>query len=437
MRLLHLAWPHLPLRLEATRHPLPPGPLVLGGQPWEAGTVLDASPAAVRLGVRRGQPLGSAHKLVPEATFLVPDPPAYRAAVEAALEALAGFTPAVEGEVNPEAPAFGRILLGIEGLARLWGDEPTLLRRVVAHLAPLLPGAPRAGMGNTRFGAAVAASVARTNAAASLTWAAIPPGPAAVEAAFLAPLPIRLLPADEETQARFRIFGLARLGDLARLPRSAVVARFGAGGGELHDLVRGLDRRPLVPRRPVERLRAEAELEPPVETLEPLRFVLHGLAGALCEQLAARGAGTTHAVLELELERGGTTPAVAVPTLRLEQALPEAVAQAELVERLLLARLEIQPPDAPVMRLALELDGRAPAAATQLGLFTPQAAQAERLAWQLAALAIRFGPDRLLRATLRDPEARLPEERTAWLPATEPFPAAQPHPRTGARGSVP
>ncbi|HYA50098.1 MAG TPA: hypothetical protein VEG33_02895, partial [Streptosporangiaceae bacterium] len=87
--------------------------------------VLDANPAAQQLGVRRGQPLGSAHKLAPEATFLDPEPATYRAAVEAALEALGDFTPAVEGESDPAAAAFGRMLLGVEGLTRLWGDEPT------------------------------------------------------------------------------------------------------------------------------------------------------------------------------------------------------------------------------------------------------------------------------------------------------------------------
>src|SRR5580765_6817253 len=106
MRLLHLAWPHLPLRLELAARGLPwtPAmPLVLGGQPWEPGHVLDRSPAAARLGVRPGQPLGSAHKFVPEATFLAADPPAYRAAFETALDALAAFTPSLEGEADPAA----------------------------------------------------------------------------------------------------------------------------------------------------------------------------------------------------------------------------------------------------------------------------------------------------------------------------------------------
>ena len=423
MRLLHLTWPNLSLRLELARLGLPwtpTTPLVLGGRPWDPGSVLDRSPAAARFGVRPGQPLGVAHRLVPEATFLEADPAAYAVAFEAVLEALAAFTPAIEGETDSTAPAFGRALLGIEGLDRLWGDEATLTARVRAAVAARLPAAPRAGIGNTRFGAAVAASMARQ--AASLVT--IPPGGATEEAAFLAPLPIRLLPAPE-LEGRFALFGLRRIGDLAALPRSAVVARFGTLGGELHDLARGLDGRPLRPRRPVERLRAEAELDPPVEQLESLRFVLHHLAGALCEQLAARGAGATRAVLELDLEGParptdrGTPPDPAPPALRIEQVLPEPVAQAALVERLLVARLETTTLTAPVVRLALELDGRAPQAGSQLGLFTPQSANAARLDWQLASLAIRFGATSLWRVGLGDPEAALPEARTAWTPAGE------------------
>ncbi|HEY8169082.1 MAG TPA: hypothetical protein VIF84_10225 [Candidatus Limnocylindrales bacterium] len=377
----------------------------MGGRPWDPGTVLDRSPAAARFGVRPGQPLGVAHRLVPEATFLEADPAGYAAAFEAVLDALATFTPAVEGETDPSAPAFGRALLGIEGLDRLWGDESTLTARARAAVAATLPAAPRAGIGNTRFGAGVAASLARD--AGSLT--AIQAGGATEEADFLAPLPIRLLPAPE-LEGRFALFGLRRIGDLAALARSAVVARFGALGGELHDLARGLDGRPLHPRRPVERLRAEAELDPPVDQLESLRFVLHHLAGALCAQLAAHGAGAAQAILELELD------APAISAVRIEQVLPEPVAQPDLVERLLVARLATTDLPAPVIRLSLELDGRAPQAGSQLGLFSPQSANAARLEWQLASLAIRFGPDRLWRVGLGDPEAALPEARATWTP---------------------
>jgi len=428
MRILYLDWPHLPLRLEAARRPPePPLPdlVVLGGQPWEPGSVLDCSPAARALGVRREQPLGSAHNLVPEACFLPADPEAYRSTFEEALEALARFTPSLEGETDPSQRAFGQTLLGIEGLARLWGDESTLAARVMGSVASILPGEPRAGIGNTRFGAQVAAVVGGTRrqgaaggsrppvAIDGTRLEVIPAGDAQAEAAYLAPLSIRLLPAEPEMLDRLRLFGLTRIGEFAALPRSAVLARFGQPGGDIHDLARGLDGRPLRPRRPIERLRAEAELEPPVDGLEPLRFVLHHLCGTLCEQLSARGAGASRASLVLSLEGAP----VDASQLRYDQALPEPAAAPELLERLLMARLEAEPPSAAVERLALELHGAAPAAGQQLGLFTPQLGRQARLDWQLTGLAIRFGAGRILQARLLDPEAALAQDRSTWRPA--------------------
>jgi nucleotidyltransferase/DNA polymerase involved in DNA repair len=415
MRLLYLEWPHLALRLALGRDPSMTEAVVLGGRPWDPGQVVDRSPAAAGLGVQRGQPLGTAHSLAPEACFLPLDATSVAAPFESALSALESLAPAVEGGSDPATPAFGRILVGIEGLARLWGDEPTLLGRALDLAASWLPGAPRSGIGNTRFGAAMAA---RTGAGV------IPVGGWREEAAFLAPLPLDLLPASAETRTRLRVLGLRRMEELAALPRSAVIARFGGEGAELHDLVRGLDRRPLRPRRPVERLRAEVELAPAVEELEPLRFVLHHLCATLCEQLAARGAGAARAMLTLSLEshRRPGQPG----TLGYQQALPEPAAAPSLLERLLLARLEASPPGAPVERLALELSGAAPEAGQQLTLFDRQLVQAARLEWQLASLAIRFGEERILRASSDDPEARLAEQRFHWQNAAPRLPTTPP-----------
>jgi nucleotidyltransferase/DNA polymerase involved in DNA repair len=408
MRLLYLDWPHLPLRLALGRDPGPEEAAVLGGRPWDPGAVLDRSPAAGALGVRRGQTLGTAHSLAPEALFLPLDAPVLVDPVEATADALSGLAPAVEVELDPHAPSFGRVLVGIEGLARLWGDEPTLVALALERVGSSLPGRPRTGIGNTRFGAEMAA---RTGAGA------IPPGGRREEAAFLAPLPLGWLPADLETQDRLRVLGLSRMGELAALDHSAVIARFGPAGAKLHDLVRGMDRRPLRPRRPVERLAAAVELDPAVDSLEPLRFVLHRLCGTLCEQLSARGAGAARAVLRLELD---LPPHSSQPArLCYEQALPEPAAAPDLLERLLLARLEAAPPAAPVARLGLELAGAAPEAGQQLTLFGRQLAQSARLEWQLTSLVVRFGKDRILRASVGDHEARLAEDRFDWQPAVE------------------
>ena len=424
MRLLHLYWPHLLLRLARHRQvacgSFPSGPIVLGGRPWDEGVVLDLSPDARALGVRRGMPLGNAHRLAPEATFVIPDPDADRAAVEAALDRLAAFSPGVAGTVEPADPSFGLLEVQLDGLERLWGAEPILVERIRGALAPILPGRPRAGIAGTRFAATLAAALAGAGRAAGALhgtrrvagFRSVPPGG---EAAFLAPLPAELLTPDRDVRARLARFGLRRIGAVAELPRSALVARFGAEGERLHARARGEETDPFRPRRAAERLVLALPLEPAVGELEPLRFLLHRLAAALAEQLLARGVAASRARLRLELDLAfalAGTPA----ELAFEQRLPELTAEAEAIERLLFARLERTPPPAPVGRLELELADVAPATGQQIALFVPQAARSARLGWQLARLALMFGEDRLRRVELADPEAPLPEARWRWRP---------------------
>ena len=373
------------------------------------------------MGVRRGMPLGSAHRLAPEAVFLDLQPAADRANLEAALDRLAAFSPGIAGETDPSEPMFGRIEVQLDGLRRLWGPEPELVRRAIGILGPLLPGTPRAGVAGTRFAALVAAATARGGTTARGAPPArdrgrddfriVPPGD---EVVFLHPLSVALLTADPEIQGRLARLGLRRIGQVADIPRSALVARFGAEGERLHARARGEETDPFRPRTPPERMVLALPVEPAVEDLEPLRFLLHRLAGALADQLAARGMATARVHLRLMLETTFAAQATQ-PVVALEQRLPEPTAEAEAIERLLLAQLERTPPAAPVERLELELVEVAAAAGQQLALFVPQAAREARLGWQLARLALTFGDDRIRRAELADPEAPLPETRWRWI----------------------
>ena len=407
MRLLHLHWPHLPLALARARTSgsFPTGPTILGGQPWTPGTVIDASPEARALGVRRGMALGAAHRLAPEAVFLDPEPEADGVAIEAAFERLAAFSPGIAGTADPGDPGFGLFEVQVDGLGPLWGAEPVLVGRIVDALAQLLPDAPRAGIAGTRFAATIAAVHATPDEPLL-----VPPGD---DAAFLAPYPAVLLTTDPDVRARLTRFGLRRVGAVAELARTALVARFGEEGARLHARARGEETDPFRPRRAPERLVLALPIEPAVEDLEPLRFVIHRLAGALTDQLQARGLAAVRAHLRLDLDlafaRRGIPAEVTV-----EQRFPEPTADVEAVERLLFARLERTPPPAPVARLELELAGAEPATGQQLALFEPQAARNARLGWQLMRLALTFGEDRLRRAVITDPEAPLPERRWAW-----------------------
>jgi hypothetical protein len=410
MRLIHLYWPHLPIRMARSRHSdsFPTDrPVVLGGQPWTDGLVIDADPAARALGVRRGIPLGSAHRLAPEAAFLDPETDADTAAVEAAFETLARFSPGLAGTTDPTDPAFGLIELQADGLDRLWGPDPVLVGRLVEALVGVLPGAPRPGIAGTRFAATVAAGHAEPAVARI-----VEPGG---DAHFLAPLPSSLLSPDPDVRARLARFGLRRIGAVAELPRSAVVARFGEEGERLHARARGEEIERFRPRRAPERLILALPIDPPVAETESLRFVLHRLAGALAAQVDARGMAAARATLRLTLEmafaRAGTPAELVV-----EQRFPEPTADADAIERLLLARLERTPPPAAVERLELELAGVEPAVGQQLPLFVPQAARTARLGWQLARLALTFGEDRVRKVVVTDPDALLAEKRWSWRP---------------------
>jgi protein ImuB len=414
MRRLHLFLPHLPLHLARARRsePFPTGPLVLGGRPWDPGPVIDADPTARALGVRRGMPLGSAHRLAPEATFIEPDPDADRGAAEGVFETLAQSSPSLAGTSDPFDVAFGLFEVGIDGLGPLWGPEPALIERLAGAVTAALPGdadgAPlpaRTGIAGTHFAATVAAMAARPDAPI-----VVPPED---EAAFLADRPSALLTTDPDIRARLTRFGLRRIGAVAELPRSALIARFGEEGARLHARANGQETDRFQARRATERLGLALPIEPPVDDLEPLRFVLHRLVTALAGQLTGRGLAADRAVLTLELDMA-FAPAGTSPRIEVEQRFPEPTADPEAVERLLFARLEREPPPAAVERLDLELRGTTPAAGQQLPLFVPQAARTARLGWQLARLALTYGEDRIRRVAITDPEAPLAEERWTW-----------------------
>jgi protein ImuB len=358
-------------------------------------------------------PLGVAHRLASEALFLDPDLVEDAAAVAAALDRLAGFSPGVAAETDPTRPGFGRIEVQLDGLERLWGPEPLMVSRIAEALAAILPGPPLAGIAGTRFAAAVAASLAGKASGSASSVVSLRIVDPSADAAFLAPLSAALLSRDPEVRARLDRFGLRRIGGVAELPRSALVARFGPAGELLHARARGEETDPFSPYQTPQRMAMALPIDPPVSDVEGLRFVLHRLTGALGDQLEARGAATARARLTLELDRSfslGEVPA----TITIDQPLPEPTSEGLAIERLLIARLEAAPPGAPVSRLDLELDEVAPAAGTQLSLFTPQTARTSRLSWQLARLGLRFGTERVGAMELVDPEAALPEARWKW-----------------------
>ncbi len=141
---------------------------------------------------------------------------------DAAHEALRGLTN------DLEVVDFGAFLLDCEP----FGDAEAaqaVIRTAIQSSAPV-----QVGIAGNRFTAEQAARISGI----------VPPGK---ERTFLAPLDVRRLPLSAEMERRLIVLGLRTLGDLAALPKAALVNQFGKEAAVLYEMARGRDPRPLRP----------------------------------------------------------------------------------------------------------------------------------------------------------------------------------------------
>ncbi|MEO8258642.1 MAG: hypothetical protein ABI868_14940 [Acidobacteriota bacterium] len=304
------------------------------------------------------------------------------------------------------------VSIDIRGLDRLLGDPGAIgaeLRRSAAARG-------------LRLQVAVAAT--RT---AAMVLAHARPGLTVVErsgeAAALAPLPVGLLeqvdPACPVIPALKR-WGVRTLGELAALPPAGLAARLGQPGLVWQAMARGQDARPLVPTLPEERFESSADLEWPIEGLEPLSFVLTRLLEPLTIRLERRdrGAAAVHLALDLvkcyDADRrpgaagGGAHPAsdpavdvVRGGTFTRTLELPAPLRDVRTLRTLLLLDLESHPPPAAIERVTVVIDPT-PGRVLQHTLFTRAHPTPEQLSTLIARLTALLGQDRIGRPAIVD-----------------------------------
>jgi len=205
---------------------------------------------------------------------------------------------------------------------------------------------------------------------------------------------------------------------LALLPDHALASRLGEAGTRLQRLARGAARRTLALCEPPSRFEEAMELESPVETLEPLSFVLNRLLEQLCARLEARALAAQELHLRLQLERRvadeetttanelgsdshNVRPAAFERTLR----LPVAMRDAKVFLKLLQLELAAHPPGAPVVKVSITAEP-APPRSAQHGLFLSLTPEAEKLEITLARIGSVVGERRAGIARLLDTHRR-------------------------------
>jgi protein ImuB len=304
-----------------------------------------------------------------------------RAVPSEALVAIArDFSPRIERHGSTA------VVLDVAGLGRLLGDPETIgreLQRSAAAHGPHL----RIAIAHTQTAARL---LAIGNAALTVST-----GDTAEAVASLPLDTLRVLIEDDAAlplaslaQSRldtFRRWGLTTLGEIASLPAADLSMRMGQHGRLLQRLASGADLSPLVPDPGIPRFIQVLELEWPLDSLEPLSFVLARLLDPLSEALerADRGA----AALRLDLRLVDRTVHQRV------LQLPAALRDPRVLRTLLLLDLESHPPAAAIDIVTIEIDP-APARIVQYSLLERAIPSPETLATLNARLSALVGETR-------------------------------------------
>lgn len=290
------------------------------------------------------------------------------------------FSPRIEILASPTESATGAtLILDISSSERLFGS-PERIASAIRHEVETTGFEPSIATSCNAYAAVlVARGMHRTTV--------IPPK---YEAKMLASFPLAVMDLEPEQQETFSSWGIRTLGELAALPQKALIARIGQSGHRLQALARGEYQHMLVPveTSPYAALSENAELEHPVDLLEPLLFLL----SRMLEQIVARAAERALAIASVEIKLILDCAMRREHRRVVRPALPESNHQTLL--KLVQLDLETHPPEAAVIALYVQAQPARPQTVQQ-GLFAAQTPEAGRLEVLLARLRKLVGEDRV------------------------------------------
>lgn len=358
--------------------------------------VLLCNAAAHQLGVQPGLQRVTALALVPQMLLGHIDPARDRQALTSVAHVALAFTPAVCWADAPEpAAAPHTVLLQVQASLRCFGGFATLLQRLRAALAPLnctvqLASAP------TAKGAAVLACWA-DRAGGERHAADLPQLESLLNAA-----PLWLIGTGRAQWNALDSMGLGTFGALRRLPRQAVIRRFGPALLDEIDTVRGARCEPppawvTLP----ETFEARIELQTRADTTDQL---LHGaqllieplLAWARAQQVRVRRY-TLFMHHEQHRRQRGEVPAEVPCATELSIALAEASCDAAHLSLLLRERLAHLSLPAPTLELRLHCADVVRGSPLSTELFASARGEREGLVRLIERLQARLGAKQVQR----------------------------------------
>lgn len=362
---LHLADFALQAVLRTADHAGNPPPTALLDPAARPGVVLACTAAARATGIEPGQTPAQALARCPGLQILPTNDHAAAEAQAALLAAAFSLSPAVE------ATAPGICTVQVDGVAS--AERESVVRRALDQLAALgLHGT--AGLGATPLLALYAARQAQPVLTISHAHA------------FLAPLPLATADPPADIAEILAGWGIRTLGELTALPKASLAQRLGPAGLALWERAAGECERPLCLATPPRVFVASLECEQPMETLEPVLFILRRFVDRLALELQTAAL----AAVELTLTLGLDDETSLARTIW----LPEPAAQADTLFRTLQTYLETVRTSAEVVAIRLEITPTR-AAARQRDIFDGALRDPYRFAETLARISALVGTDRV------------------------------------------
>ncbi len=247
-------------------------PILVGGRPESRGVVATASYVAREYGVHSAMPMYQAVRLCPEAIVLPPQFDLYRRYSRRVMAILHEATPLVEKISIDEA------YLDLTGQVDLWEEAVPLARRLQEQVRDGVGLSASLGVATNKLVAKIASDHDKPG---GLT--VVHPGR---EAAFLAPLPVRVIwgigPVTAEKLAQM---GVTTVGDLAQLSGQELAIRFGEHGAAMASRARGIDRRPVVTEHERKSVSRETTFDRDLKELMALKKQLWKLSRSVAQRL--------------------------------------------------------------------------------------------------------------------------------------------------------
>jgi DNA polymerase-4 len=221
--------------------------------------VCAASYEARRFGVRSAMPASRAELLCPNAVFLPPDFPRYRAASREVREIFKRHTDLIEPLSLDEA------YLDVSENKTGLPTATQVARTIREQIRDELRLTASAGVAPNKFLAKIASDWRKPDGLFVIQ-------PEEIDS-FLLPLPVGRLPGvGKVTEEKLESFEIRTVADLRTMDLSMLEGRFGRYGVRLYELARGVDKSEVIPDRPTRSVSAEDTFEQdvPLTEVEPM-----------------------------------------------------------------------------------------------------------------------------------------------------------------------